>query len=184
VQLVLVERRALGERVGGGARDLVESLVRVEAVLTEHPLDLLAELLEKVGRIVGDERAAEEERVLGLRRMDSAAEAVADGEVARIGRLVVALARDVRTASRNCEKRRAALEVGGGARRRLGERPRLALAETLARRAEREDLLPLHGAKTAGPTATPQRAGCGLGDTVSNAAPSSGVCRGRSARCP
>jgi hypothetical protein len=53
---------------------------------------------------------------------------------------------DVRAAiARSAER----LKVGSGAGRRLGERPRVALGETLARRPKGENLLALHWPKTA-----------------------------------
>jgi hypothetical protein len=144
VQFVLVELRALVERVGRRVRDLVERVARIEAVLAEHLFHLLAELLEEVGRFVGDECAAEEERMLGCRRMDSAAKAVCHGELARVRCLVEALARDVRHASRDREQSRAALEVRCRAGSRLCERSRLPFVQTLAYGAKRKDGVSLH----------------------------------------
>jgi hypothetical protein len=141
VQLVLAEPPAVGQRIGGGRRHLLERLSRGEPLLGDEAPDLPAELRRQLAVVAGDQGAPVERQVAGRERVDGAADDVGDDQVAGIDRPMVSVSGEALGPRRQRQQRRVAGEVGGRARRRLGEPARAPGRQPGAGQTEGEDLV-------------------------------------------
>jgi hypothetical protein len=144
VQVVLVERAALRERLLRRRRHLRERRSRGEALLGREALDLPPELRAELVVVARDQSAAVERLVARRERVDGAPDDVGEDEVAAVDRLVVRFARDALGPGRQGEQRGVAGEVRRGARRRFGKRARAPDGQPGAAQPEGEDLVGLH----------------------------------------
>jgi hypothetical protein len=81
VELILGERPGVGERRHSGCADLIQRVGRSDAQRVELARDRSAELLEELGLVIGDQRAAVEGVIVRCEGVDGGPEARRDDEL-------------------------------------------------------------------------------------------------------